>query len=173
MAGIWKLPALFVCENNQFATEVAFEYSAANPSVAERGPVYNLPSETVDGNDVLAVFEAAKRAIQRARKGEGATLLECRTYRTRPHAEGMGDFSYRTREEVEEWKTRCPILRLRQLLLTETGVQEAELEAIDREIQGIVADAHQFAETSPWPDPATATDHIYSPAVAVSATPFE
>src|SRR5262249_17321523 len=138
-----------------------------------RGPVYNLPSETVDGNDVLAVFEAAKRAIQRARKGEGATLLECRTYRTRPHAEGMGDFSYRTREEVEEWKTRCPILRLRQLLLTETGVQEAELEAIDREIQGIVADAHQFAETSPWPDPATATDHIYSPAVAVSATPFE
>jgi 2-oxoisovalerate dehydrogenase E1 component len=173
MAGIWKLPALFVCENNQFATEVPFEYSAANPNVAERGAAYNLPSETVDGNDLPAVFQAAKEAVQRARGGQGATLLECRTYRTRPHAEGMGDFSYRTREEVDEWKTRCPILRLRHLLLTEMGVKEAELESIDREIHGIVADAHQFAESSAWPNPASAIEHIYSVPVAVSATPFE
>src|SRR5947207_7552520 len=101
MAAIWKLPALFVCENNQFATEVPFEYSAANPNVAERGAAYNLPSETVDGNDVVVVHQAAYQAMERARNGGGATLLECRTYRTRPHAEGMGDFSYRTREEVE------------------------------------------------------------------------
>src|SRR5947209_2936804 len=185
MAGIWKLPALFVCENNQFATEVPFEYSAGNPNVAERGAAYGLPSETVDGNDVMAVHQAAYQAIERARNGGGATLLECRTYLTRPHAEGMSDFSYRTREEVEEWKTRCPILRLRQLLLAETSVKEAELEAIDREIQGIVADAHQFAEASPWPDRGSAADHVCSSdaalrlggslalPVAPSATPFE
>src|SRR4029077_13218354 len=98
MASIWKLPTLFVCENNQFATEVPFEYSAGNPNVSERGAAYNLPSETVDGNDVIAVHQAAYQAIEQARNGGGATLLECRTYRTRPHAEGMGDFSYRTRE---------------------------------------------------------------------------
>src|SRR5437879_6064235 len=131
MAGIWKLPALFVCENNQFATEVPFEYSAGNPNVAERGAAYGLPSETVDGNDAMAVHQAAYQAIERARNGGGATLLECRTYRTRPHAEGMGDFSYRTREEVEEWKTRCPILRLRQLLLSDADANPAALEAID------------------------------------------
>src|SRR5260370_11121194 len=89
MAGIWKLPTVFVCENNQFATEVAFEYSAANPNVAERGALYGLPSIAVDGNDVIAVYQAAEDAIERARNGEGATLIECRTYRTRPHAEGM------------------------------------------------------------------------------------
>src|SRR5438128_3052125 len=162
MASIWNLPALFVCENNQYATEVPFEYSAGNPNVAERGAAYGLPAETVDGNDVSAVFQAANQAIERARNGGGASLLECRTYRTRPHAEGMGDFTYRTRGEVEEWKTRCPIQRLQQLLLTEDGANRAELEAIDREIQGIVADAHQFAEASPRPGPSSATAHVYS-----------
>src|SRR5947209_138729 len=80
MASIWKLPTLFVCENNQFATEVPFEYSAANPNVAERGAAYGLPSVAVDGNDVMAVYHAAEEAIQRARNAQGATLLECRTY---------------------------------------------------------------------------------------------
>src|SRR5580765_6305919 len=95
MAAIWRLPVLFVCENNQFATEVPFAYASANPSVAERGAAYGIPGIDLDGNDVLAIHEAAGKAITRARRGEGATLLECRTYRTRPHAEGMGDFSYR------------------------------------------------------------------------------
>jgi len=169
MAGIWKLPTVFVCENNQFATEVSFEYSAANPNVAERGALYGLPSIAVDGNDVIVVYQAAEEAIKGARNGEGATLIECRTYRTRPHAEGMGDYSYRTRDEVEEWKTRCPILRLKELLLNETDADLGELEAIDKEIQGIVADAQQFAEKSPWPDAASATDHVYANSTARSA----
>ena len=117
MAGIWKLPVLFVCENNQFATEVPFAYSSASPSVAARGAVYGMPGFEVDGNDVLAVFEAAEEATRRARAGGGPTLLECRTYRTRPHAEGMGDYTYRTREEVEAWKERCPIAYLRGEIL--------------------------------------------------------
>ncbi|HEV2948125.1 MAG TPA: thiamine pyrophosphate-dependent enzyme, partial [Gemmataceae bacterium] len=162
MAGIWKLPTLFVCENNQFATEVSFEYSAANPNVAERGAAYGLPGIAVDGNDVIAVYQVAEEAIERARNGGGATLIECRTYRTRPHAEGMGDYSYRTRDEVEEWKTRCPILRLKELLLHEIDANSGELEGIEKEIQRIVADAQQFAETSPWPDAASAADHVYA-----------
>jgi len=161
MAGIWKLPTVFVCENNQFATEVSFEHSAANPNVAERGALYGLPSIAVDGNDVIAVYQAAEETIERARNGEGATLIECRTYRTRPHAEGMGDYSYRTRDEVEEWKTRCPILRLKELLLHETDANSGELEGIEKEIQRIVGDAQQFAESSPWPDAASAADHVY------------
>src|SRR5256885_14516798 len=117
MASIWKLPVLFVCENNQFATEVPFEYAAGNPTVAQRGAAYGMPGVEVDGNDVLAVHSTAEEAIRRARTGAGATLIECKTYRTRPHAEGMADFTYRTREEVQQWKIRCPILRLKQQLL--------------------------------------------------------
>src|SRR5439155_14229387 len=91
MASIWKLPALFVCENNQYATEVPFSYAAGNPDVASRAAAYGMPGVEVDGNDVQAVFAAAAEAVQRARSGGGPTLLECKTYRTRPHAEGMGD----------------------------------------------------------------------------------
>jgi len=170
MAGIWKLPTVFVCENNQFATEVAFEYSAGNPDVAGRGAGYGLPGVRVDGNDLGAVYQAAEEAVQRARNGGGATLLECRTYRTRPHAEGMGDYTYRTREEVDEWKTRCPIVRLKQLLLNDTGAEPAELEAIEKEIQAIVADAQQFAESSPWPNPASATDYVCAESAASKVT---
>jgi len=169
MAGIWKLPTVFVCENNQFATEVAFEYSAGNPDVAGRGAVYGLPGVAVDGNDVVAVYEAAGEAVEHARSGGGATLLECRTYRTRPHAEGMGDYSYRSRQEVEEWKARCPILRLGQLLLDDSIADSAELDAIDREVLSIVADAQQFAESSPWPKAESATTHVYSNEDAVAS----
>ena len=158
MASIWKLPVLFVCENNQFATEVPFDYAAGNPSVAPRGAAYGMPGIEVDGNDVLGGARAPPaRRSQRARAGGGPTLLECKTYRTRPHAEGMGDFTYRTREEVEEWKTRCPILRLKQQVLAEQVATEAELEAIDTGIAELTEEAHRFAEKSPWPDPYAAS----------------
>ena len=162
LASIWKLPVLFVCENNGFATEVPFNYSAGNPSVASRAAAYGLPGIEVDGNDVLAVHAAAEDALRRARQGEGPTLLECRTYRTRPHAEGMGDFGYRTREEVEQWKAKCPIAQLKRWLLEESLASEAELEAIDKEVLAEIAAAHQAAEAAPWPDPATAASHVYA-----------
>src|SRR5262249_6419659 len=105
--------------------------------------------------------------------GEGPTLIEYVTYRTRPHAEGMSDFGYRSREEVEEWKLRCPIQRLRQLLhrnprgLDAPDAQarnavQAAMDAIDAEVAQLIAEAHQFAESSPWPDPATATRHVFA-----------
>jgi 2-oxoisovalerate dehydrogenase E1 component len=162
MASIWGLPVLFVCENNQYATEVPFATVAGNPNVAERGLAYGLPSVRLDGNDVVAIYQAAGEAVRRARAGGGATLLECVTYRTRPHAEGMRDGGYRTREEVEEWRARDPIKRLRQKLVSEQIVAEQDLDGIDAEVQAEVAEALEFARNSPWPDPATATDHIYS-----------
>jgi 2-oxoisovalerate dehydrogenase E1 component len=162
MASIWKLPVLFVCENNQFATEVPFSYAAGNPSVASRGDSYGMPGVAVDGNDVLAIYEAAALAIARARNGDGPTLFECRTYRTRPHAEGMGDYSYRTRDEVEAWKTRCPIVRFKTAIIKELTNPSSQLDAIESEIDAVVDDALQFAETSPWPDPATATRFVFA-----------
>jgi 2-oxoisovalerate dehydrogenase E1 component len=173
MASIWKLPVLFVCENNQFATEVPFVYAAGNPSVAVRGASYGMPGVDVDGNDVLAVYEAASKAVRRARAGEGPTLLECRTYRTRPHAEGMGDYSYRTRDEVDAWKTRCPILRFKAAVIKEMTSASAHFDAIESEIDEVVADAFQFAESSPWPEPASATRFVFSESSrpAVDASP--
>ncbi|MEO2090330.1 MAG: dehydrogenase E1 component subunit alpha/beta, partial [Gemmataceae bacterium] len=154
LAAIWKLTVLFVCENNQFATEVPFAYAAGNPGVADRGASYGMPGVEVDGNDVLAVYATAEQAVRRARAGDGPTLLECKTYRTRPHAEGMGDFTYRTREEVDEWKTRCPIQRVRG--------EVPDANAIEAEVAKEVAAAYAAAEAAPWPAPATAADHVYA-----------
>lgn len=162
MASIWRLPVLFVCENNQFATEVPFEYAAGNPSVAARGAAYGLPGIEVDGNDVLSVHRVAEEAIGRARGGQGPTLLECKTYRTRAHAEGMGDFSYRTREDVERWKTRCPIAALKNSLTAEAAETQAQLDQIEAELRKEITDARRFAEESPWPEPATADTHVFA-----------
>jgi 2-oxoisovalerate dehydrogenase E1 component len=162
MAAIWNLPVLFVCENNQYATEVPFSYSSGNPSVAGRAASYGMAGAEVDGNDVLAVFEAAREAAERARSGLGPTLIECKTYRTRPHAEGMGDFGYRTRDEVDGWKARCPIARLRTTLLTDSLASSTEFDAIDSEVADLVREAVAFADSSPWPNPSTAATHVYS-----------
>lgn len=160
MASIWRLPVIFVCENNRYATEVPFEYASAIPDVGRRAANYGMPGFEVDGNDVVSVYEVAREAIVRARAGGGPTLLECKTYRTRPHAEGMGDFSYRTRDEVEQWRARCPIRRLRE---EHAGNDELTRRffAIDQEIQGQIETALAQAEKAAWPDAATATRDVY------------
>ena len=111
MAAIWKLPVLFVCENNQFATEVPFSYAAGNPGVAGRAASYGMPGLEIDGNDIELVWLTAGKAVKRARSGNGPTLIECKTYRTRAHAEGMGDFVSHTRgrREVEEELSDPPL----------------------------------------------------------------
>ena len=173
MASIWKLPVLFVCENNQFATEVPFAYSAGNPSVGSRGVAYGMPGLTVDGNDALELHRVASEAVARARSGGGPTLIECVTYRTRAHAEGMGDFTYRTREDVEEWKKRCPIQRLRTKAIEQKVVTAAEFDAVDHEIKTLVDEARKFAESSPWPEAASATQFAYSEVAVSSAVPIQ
>jgi len=162
LASIWKLPVLFICENNQFATEVPFAYAAGNPDVAARGSAYGIPGAAVDGNDVAAVSSAAGEAVRRARSGEGPTLIECKTYRTRPHAEGMGDYMYRTREEVAQWRERCPIRRFRAALTVSGQATGAELDAIDEEVRGEVVRATEAAEKAPWPEAGSVKAHVYS-----------
>ncbi|MBI3911523.1 MAG: thiamine pyrophosphate-dependent dehydrogenase E1 component subunit alpha [Armatimonadetes bacterium] len=162
LAAIWQLPMLFVCENNMYATEVPFAYATRNQNVAERAAGYGLPGIAVDGNDVLAVYEAAGEAVARARAGGGPTLLECKTYRTRPHAEGMRDAGYRAAEEIEAWKARDPITCFRERLLGMGIVTTDEFGQIETEVNAIIEDGLDFAARSPWPDPATVLDHIYS-----------
>lgn len=165
MASIWKLPTLFICENNQYATEVPFSYSSGSPTVAGRAAGYGLPGFEVDGNDAVEVARIAGEAVARARSGQGATLLECKTYRTRAHAEGMGDFTYRTREEVDAWKKRCPIVRLKAITPAELS---GRMEAIEAEVMEMVREAREFAEKSPYPEATSATAHVYSEARAAS-----
>jgi len=155
MAAIWKLPVLFVCENNQYATEVPFVTVAGNPDVSVRGPAYGMPAIDLDGNDVVAVYAAAREAVRRARLGEGPTLLACTTYRTRAHSEGMRDAGYRTREEVDAWRARDPLTQLRERL------SEADAESTEHEVQEMANEALEWAKASPWPDPATVLDHVY------------
>lgn len=166
MASIWKLPVLFICENNQFATEVPAAYSCGNPNIGTRAAAYGIPGYELDGNDVLEIHRVAGEAIARARAGDGPTLIECKTYRTRAHAEGMGDFTYRTREDVEEWKKRCPIGRLKRSVATGSTPSASNLakrfEAIETEVADIVREAREYAESSPVPDGKTATQHVYS-----------
>ncbi len=162
LATIWDLPVIFVCENNLYATEIPFSTVTRQPRVAARAASYGLPGVELDGNDVLAVHQAAGEAIDRARSGGGPTLLECKTYRTRPHSEGMRDMGYRTLEEIAEWKARDPIARFRALLLREGHADEAELGAVDAAVLALIAEAVEFAKESPWPDPATATAQVFS-----------
>ena len=167
MASIWKLPVLFICENNQFATEVPFESAAGNSNVAARAAAYGMTGVQLDGNDVAAISAAAEEAVARARRGEGPTLLECKTYRTRPHSEGMGDYTYRTREDVAAWRERCPIKRHRQTLIESGLATAAQLDAIDAEIAAEIEAVTTAAEAAPFPKPADATTHVYAPAHAV------
>jgi 2-oxoisovalerate dehydrogenase E1 component len=164
LATAWKLPALFVCENNLYATEVPLAKSAGNPDIASRAAAYGMPGIAVDGNDVLAVYRAAGEAVARARAGGGPTLIECRTYRTRAHAEGMRDAGYRTLEEIAAWKERDPIRLFRDRLLAADWAGEEEIGTLEAEIKALAEEAGKFAEASPPPDPATVTQHIYAEA---------
>lgn len=162
MAAVWRLPVLFVCENNQYATEIAYKSVARVQDVSARAGGYGLPGVTVDGNDVMAVHEVAGEAVRRARAGEGPTLIECKTYRTRAHSEGMRDVGYRTAEEVQSWRERDPIKAFRAELLAMGETSEAELAALEQEVVALVADAAEHAKGDPWPDPATVLDHVYA-----------
>ena len=163
LAAIWDLPVIFVCEDNMYATEVPFQDATRNQDVAQRASVsYGMAANSVDGNDVLAVYQATAEAVARARAGSGPTLIECKTYRMRPHAEGMRDGGYRSAEEIESWKKRDPINAFRSWLVGNGNATDDEIGAIDSEVAAAVDDAIDFARSSPFPDPATASDYIFS-----------
>lgn len=162
LGAIWDLPVVYVCENNMYATEVAFADATRNQEVAERAATYGMAAVAVDGNDVLAVYQAAEEAVKRARAGNGPTLIECKTYRTRAHAEGMRDAGYRTLEELESWKRRDPISNYRDKLIAQGKAAQSDFDSIDAEIKAIAEEAIEFAKNSPYPEPATVTDYIFS-----------
>ena len=160
LAAVWNLPVIFVCENNQYATEVPYATVSKQPDVARKADGYGMPGVVVDGNDVRAVWEAARVAVERAREGHGPTLIEAKTYRTRAHSEGMRDAGYRSVDEIDYWKSRCPIQYLRAQLVSEGEVPVATLDTIDHEIEEEARDAIAFAAASGWPDGSTAADHV-------------
>jgi 2-oxoisovalerate dehydrogenase E1 component len=162
MAAAWDLPAIFVCENNMYATEVPFAKVTKVQDVAARAQSYGLPGVVVDGNDVLAVYRAAGEAVRRARAGQGPTLLECKTYRTRAHSEGMRDAGYRTTEEIATWKARDPIKNFEAKLVEAGTATQAELGQIDADVKAMAEEAAAFAVNSPMPEPASVAAHVYS-----------
>jgi pyruvate dehydrogenase E1 component alpha subunit len=162
MAGLYKLPIVMVCENNGYGEYTAQKNHQAIVDVADRAAGYGMPGVVVDGMDVIAVYEAAGEAIDRARSGGGPTLLECKTYRYYDHVgrRGMG-LNYRTDEEVEEWMKRDPI-DLFEARLSEQGIMSADdLAGVHQTVQGEIEAAVKFAEDSPMPDPSTLLDDVY------------
>lgn len=160
MASLWKLPVIYVVENNQYAMGTSIDRSSSETHLYKRGVSFNIPGEEVDGMDVFAVREAAERAVARARRGDGPTILEMKTYRYRGHS--MSDpAKYRTKEEVDEVKkTRDPIDHLKQLM-AKAGVDDLAIKAIDEDVKAIVLDAVEFAQTSPEPDPSELMTEVY------------
>jgi 2-oxoisovalerate dehydrogenase E1 component len=170
-----QVPLVFVCENNLYATATPFRVATRQTSVAARAAAYGLPGVEVDGNDVLAVREVARQAVERARQRQGPTLIEAKTYRTVGHHEGDPVAGvYRTEQEVEEWKGRCPIRRFRGWLQAEGFASDKELADLENRVKEQVEDAVAFAESSPRPDPATANDHVLAnpvnPAIALESS---
>jgi 2-oxoisovalerate dehydrogenase E1 component len=163
-AGVQRAPAVFVCENNLYATATPYRDITLNPEIATRAAAYGIPGVAVDGNDVMAVWDAMREAADRARSGGGPTLIECKTYRVVGHHEGdpvVG--TYRTQAEIDAWIKRDPIEMLRTRMVRDYGIAtEAELAAIERRIDGVVAGALEFARNSPQPDPATLHLHVYA-----------
>ena len=164
LAAIYQLPTVFICENNQFATEIAITYATRNPDIWTKAASYGMPGVCVDGNDVMAVYEAAREAVARARSGGGPTLIECKTYRTRAHAEGMRDGGYRSMEDVDKWKLRDPIKMLAGAVVADGGITQVELDRVVADVKAAIDDAVEFAKNSPYPDGATATEHIFASA---------
>jgi pyruvate dehydrogenase E1 component alpha subunit len=166
MAALWRLPVVYVIENNQYAMGTSVERSSSETHLYKRGASFTIPGSAVDGMDIGAVMDAGRTAAEHARSGTGPIILEMKTYRYRGHS--MSDpGKYRTRDEIDEVrKTRDPIDHLRERLEKEGLADEAALKAIDGEVKAIVADAAEFARTTPEPEPAELYTDVYAEAAA-------
>jgi pyruvate dehydrogenase E1 component alpha subunit len=150
VAAIWDLPVIFVCENNLYAASTPVSLSFKIENIADRAAAYGMPGVVVDGNDVLAVYQTSRQAIERARRGGGPTLIECKTYRLCGHSRS-DPCTYRSREEEAEWQERDPIPRFRQWLLAEQRFTANRLNKVDQDVEEIIDEAITFAESSPEP----------------------
>ena len=157
LASVWKLPVIFCCENNGYAQATPVEYALSTANVSDRAAGYDMPGITVDGMDVFAVYDAAGQAVERARSGEGPTLLECRTYRFYGHTVFDNPLTYRTKEEEDHWRARDPLKLFRENVLPLGDITLEELDQIDQEAADIMEEAIKLADAGPIP----ATDKIY------------
>jgi pyruvate dehydrogenase E1 component alpha subunit len=161
MASIWKLPVVFVCENNKYGMSMDIAKAMAVPNVADRASAYAMPGVALDGNDLPAVTAATRVAVTRARSGGGPSLIECKTYRLRGHSKSDRNL-YRTKEEIEAWRKRDPILRLQGELIAHGRFEADELADIEKDAQAQIEAALEFAKASPDPDPAELTRDVYA-----------
>jgi TPP-dependent pyruvate/acetoin dehydrogenase alpha subunit len=163
LAAVWKLPAVFLCENNLYGMTTPASEVVPITDIADRAKSYGFPGIVVDGQDVVAVYEVVREAVERARSGGGPSLIEAKTYRYKEHAAGLGrDFAYRTQDEIARWQTRDPLVLMRARLSKSGIASERELMAIEGEVVGEVADALEYAKSSPFPPPEDAFVHMYS-----------
>ena len=160
MAATWALPVLFVCENNLYAMGTRQSQVMLVENVADRAEAYGIPGITVDGNDVLAVYEATKACVERARAGKGPTLIECKTYRHKGHSR-VDPATYRPKAEVSEWMRKDPIVRLKTHLLERQIVTEKEAKEIEDDVAYAIDAAVEFAVKSPYPAPEEALGDVY------------
>jgi acetoin:2,6-dichlorophenolindophenol oxidoreductase subunit alpha len=161
LAAIWKLPIVFVCENNFYAKSMSIHESTAGADIAGRSRSYDIPGHKIDGNNVLDVYETMQVAIKRAREGLGPSLVEAQTYRWTPHSTaGDREFS-RTKEELELWKSKDPVARLAKVILEKNHASDRVLNEMDETIKSEVQDAIQFAESAPPPPLEAAFDNVY------------
>jgi pyruvate dehydrogenase E1 component alpha subunit len=161
LASAFALPVIYVCENNLYGVGTRQSRVRKVEDIAERAVAYNMPGAVVDGNSVIAVYEAARQAVDRARAGDGPTLIECKTYRWRTHFEGERD-TYRPPEEVEAWLKREPIAPYRQLLIERGVISEHEAEAIEQQVARDLEAAVEFARSSPLPAPEAALEDLWA-----------
>lgn len=166
LASVWKLPAIYVCENNQYGEFTPNTEASAVKQISQRAAAYNIPGVSVDGNDVEVVYAAAVEAVNRARCGGGPTLLECNTYRWHGHFHGeeamLGSKSYRNKEEIERWKSLCPIARYKKKLVDAGVATAAEVDELEKSAQAAVDEAVAFAQKSPLPKPEDALQDVFA-----------
>jgi pyruvate dehydrogenase E1 component alpha subunit len=165
MAALWKLPVVYVCENNHFGEYTRFdEATVSSQPIGARAAAFGLPTALVDGNDVIAVYQAAKEAVDRARAGAGPGFIEARTYRLRGHHMGDVGFGrrYRTKEELEERTQQEPVGRFRAWLLENSALSEAEIGEIEAKVEAEMQAATDYVNQSPVPDLSEITEHVYA-----------
>lgn len=161
LASVWKLPVIFLCENNLFAMGTAVNRVSAVPEIYKRASAYDMPGERIDGMDVLAIHEAVSRAAEHARSGQGPVLLEAMTYRFRGHSMADPEL-YRSKEDVERWRGRDPIILFRQRLYDDGSLTEDDWKRMEEEIEAVVEDSVRFADESPEPPLEALYENVYA-----------
>ena len=165
LAAIWKLPVIFLCENNQYAVTSSFKTMVATENISDRAAGYDIPGVLVDGQDAIAMYEVVSEAVARARAGQGPLLIEGRTYRYLDHSLGLSRIvqaPYRTEEEVEVWKQRDPITIHQQQLLSDGIATQVEMDQMDAQVLQEIEAAEEFARQSPYPDPAELFEDMFA-----------